>query len=134
VPEDIRSSWIRSKSKLSNGSGGKIKVIDFKANEIVLEADVQEGSGSWLFYADAWHPGWGAFVNGKPIPVAQANIAFKSIYLKKGANNVRFVFDNKRSKITGHFLIISGLVFMFILLFGIVLKLINRSYGIDRTL
>jgi hypothetical protein len=123
VPEELRSYWTGSNLIESNGSGGEIKVLDFRANEMVLEARIPEGRGSWLYYADAWHPGWHAIVNGEIIPIAQANIAFKAIFLEKGTNKVRFVYNNKRSKITGHFLIIFGLIFMFVLLAGMVLKL-----------
>ena len=42
-------------------AGDEVDVTSFSANRVV--ARVKAGSPGWLFYADAFHPGWKATVN-----------------------------------------------------------------------
>ena len=45
-----------------------------------------------MLYADAWHPGWEATVNGRRVPVRRGNLAYKAVQLEAGENVVRFRF------------------------------------------
>ncbi|MDR3640568.1 MAG: YfhO family protein [Humidesulfovibrio sp.] len=68
-------------------------VRHFSANRLV--ADVNAGpEGGMLFYADAYHPGWRAWVDGLPATVERAHGAFKSVAVPPGAHRVAFAFFN----------------------------------------
>jgi len=49
----------------------------------------------WLFYSDAWHPGWKAFVNKDLVNIYKANLGYKAILLKPGNNLIEFRFYSK---------------------------------------
>ncbi|MBI4839268.1 MAG: hypothetical protein HY806_09065 [Nitrospirae bacterium] len=108
VPEHLRHD-----KDLGPAEGDKsfIKVTDYKANGLELEV-FSSGNNLWLYYADAWHPDWKAFLNDKPVYIAQANLAFKAIKLEKGENRVRFVFDDRYGKRLAYILILGELLFM----------------------
>ena len=106
--------------------GGTIEVMDFRANGVKLEVDVTKPGGQWLYYADSWHPGWKAFINGRPVKVLRANIAFKAIRLEEGLNKVKFVFFNGYSSICAYIILLSGIILICAALIGSVL-VINRD-------
>ncbi len=65
-------------------------VIAFSPNRLSLRLRRPLESDLWLYYADAWHPRWGAWVDGRPATVARANSAFKAVYLPPGAEALEF--------------------------------------------
>jgi hypothetical protein len=50
----------------------------------------------WMSYADVWHPFWRATVNGRPVPVYRAAMAYKAVPLEPGENVVHFEFGSGR--------------------------------------
>ncbi len=70
---------------------GTVEVVRGNANEVVL--DVQVDGPAWLVYYDAYNSRWRATVNGEPVPVVEANLAFKAVPLAAGPNRVHFRFD-----------------------------------------
>jgi hypothetical protein len=60
--------------------------------------------GTWLYYADAWHPSWQATVNGKNVAVSKANLAYKAVPLNEGENVVHFRFHSTPLWISQSFL------------------------------
>ncbi len=65
----------------------------FAANSLSLEVSNSGPREVFLYYADVWHPGWKARVNGQLVEVKRANLAYKLITLPLGMNRVDFVFD-----------------------------------------
>ena len=84
----------------------------YSANEVQLE--VNNPRSQWLVFADSFHPGWKARVNGKDVPIRVADLAFKAIKLEKGYNQVRFVFKNGLITTDSRVLMGGGLVLCFI--------------------
>jgi len=99
---------------------GTVNVTGFSADEVIIDSEVTSPGGAWLVYADAWHPGWHATVNGKEVPIAKAYLAFKAVYLEKGKNIVRFFFGNgwtgAMKVLIGILSILLSLVFIFLFL------------------
>lgn len=71
---------------------GQAKVVRFSANR--LEAEVDTVRGTWLVYTDQWHPGWNALLDGGPVPILRANVAFKGIWVPAGRHRVEFRFGD----------------------------------------
>ena len=71
------------------------EVEKFDANNLVVRATNPGPSPAWMSYADVWHPSWQATVNGKPVPVHRANVAYKAIRLEPGANVAHFRFGSR---------------------------------------
>jgi hypothetical protein len=118
--EEQNNSW--SGASRENDGKGTIMVSAFSANEIELDVKVSSEGGQWLYYADAWHPGWKAYVNGIQRPIARANIAFKAVRLASGENKVRFVFENKKSR-----MLLNLIIFYDILIVPLLLIFFCRS-------
>ena len=76
--------------------GDDFTIEGFSANHITVR--VNAGSADrprWLYYADAWHPFWKAFVNGHEIPVLRANLGFKAIPIPAESALITFRYDSK---------------------------------------
>ena len=107
VSEQIRSRWVNY-----GMSSGDVKVTGFTYNSLDAEAFVPEPFGTWLYYADAYHPSWQALINSRPVTVYQANTGFKAIFLPTGKNSIRFFFESAPSIRWSLYCIIgSGLIF-----------------------
>jgi hypothetical protein len=71
---------------------GHLEATRFTLGELSAEVRVDAPEGAWLVYADGYHPGWLASVNGRRTTVCEANLAFKAIPVPPGATTVRFWF------------------------------------------
>jgi len=67
-------------------------ISHFSSNRLELTVTVPGQRQAWMLYADSWHPQWKATVNGSPVPVLKANVAYKAIPLQAGFNIVQFSF------------------------------------------
>lgn len=69
------------------------EVLGFSANHFALRVTVPPGvRDAWLAYSDVWHPDWTATVNGRPVPIERAFLAYKAIPLDPAGNDVEFRF------------------------------------------
>ena len=68
-------------------------------------------------YADVWHQGWKAWVNGKTVEVFKADMAYKAIILPPGKDIVRFEFVAPGVKFLEKAIAINALLWIFILLY-----------------
>lgn len=75
-------------------STGSVAVTRFGFGGISLEATVDGPDPAWLYYADAYHPGWQAAIDGRPATIARANLAFKALPLHPGLNRVELRYRN----------------------------------------
>ena len=116
VSEQIRSRWVNY-----GMSRGDVQVTGFSYNRLYAEAFVPEPFGTWLYYADAYHPSWRAFVNSAPVPVYQANTGFKAIFLPPGKSSVSFSFENTPAITWSLYCIV---------IFGLITTLVCLTWGI----
>ncbi len=72
----------------------KYHVDRYASNHLEISILGNKSRSGWLLYSDVWHPVWKAEVNGKPAPVYKANLAYKAIPLKPGANKILFSFHS----------------------------------------
>jgi len=69
---------------------GQVKLLSYGANTISL-ACVTEGD-ALLYVSDAYYPGWKAYLDGKETLIYQANLAFRAVYVPRGAHTVSFFY------------------------------------------
>lgn len=124
VSDGIRKGWV---SAPDFGNLGTVRVESFSSNCLRLTADVTRPGGAWLYYADSYHPGWQAWVNGKVVSIAEANRAFKAVKLQEGKNVVYFRFFNGMISILSIIIALLGLVFGFLLLLPAPCKFLVKS-------
>ena len=73
----------------------RYEVLQFDANSLSIRAANPNASAAWMTYADVWHPSWRATVNGKPVPVFRANMAYKAIPIDAGENLIELRFGSR---------------------------------------
>jgi hypothetical protein len=90
---------------------GTIVVTEYSTDYISMDVTINSNRSALLYYSEAWHPSWEAYVNGKPVQIILANLAFKSLFLDKGQSRVEFVFENKTSMFLQYSMAIIGVLF-----------------------
>jgi hypothetical protein len=74
--------------------GAQITVLSRSANRVRIRLDDLAGPRI-LLNADAWYPGWKAYIDGKLTPIIKANDAFKAVAVPPGTHEVEFVFRSR---------------------------------------
>ncbi len=70
------------------------RVERFDSNQLELSLETPPSDPAWLYYSDVWHPFWKATVDGMPVPVLRAHLAYKAIPIKPGTRQVHFRFHS----------------------------------------
>ena len=58
----------------------------FRPHEIVLRAELKHPG--YIVLTDTWYPGWQAWLDGRPVPIERANLAFRAIYAPRGVHDL----------------------------------------------
>lgn len=69
----------------------KLSVKEENNNKLVIELDTDKSG--YLIVADAYYPGWKAYVNGKKSPIILANLNQKAVWLETGKNEISLNYD-----------------------------------------
>lgn len=77
---------------------GTSRVVSFRPDRVLLEADLAEAG--YVVLVDAYGPGWGATVDGRPVPLLRANVAFRAVRVPAGRHQIELV-DRPSSVIAG---------------------------------
>jgi hypothetical protein len=101
----------QTNSKAPAQASGSVKVSEISFNRLEARAEVTDPAGAWLYYADAYDPGWKASVDGRKTLILRANLAFKAVYLTQGKHTVRFWFFPGLRGIASYLLAISAVLF-----------------------
>lgn len=64
-----------------------------------LTLEVTAEKDGFLVLADADYPGWEASVDGRPVPIHRANLAFRAVELGAGRHTVQFAFRPEPARI-----------------------------------
>ena len=67
---------------------GSVRILGAAHGEVRIFASLD--APGFLVLADAFDPGWGATVDGQPVPVLRANIALRAVELTPGRHHVVF--------------------------------------------
>lgn len=92
---------------------GGIRVTDFNANQLTAEVEVTYPEGAWLVYADTYHRGWHATVDGKAAPIEAAYLVLKSVWLAPGQHTVEFKFWHGLMSVGAYTIAIFGVLLSF---------------------
>lgn len=90
------TSWLVSPAPEDWWSNDRLtithQVVHFDSNRVDVMVDNTQESAVWLYYADVWHPRWQAKVDGRPVVVFKANVAYKAVPVVPGRHQVTFLF------------------------------------------
>jgi hypothetical protein len=87
-PDDFENCNERIESKI------EVKKFSFNTLELKVSVDGPKGQNCFLYYSEAYHPHWNAYVNGEKMPVIKSNIGYKSVMIPYGISDVVFKFGN----------------------------------------
>ena len=73
------------------------QVISYSPHEVVIEA--KASLDSFLFLADAYYPGWKAYVDGEEEKIYAADYLFRAVFLPRGEHRVEFRYEPLSFKI-----------------------------------
>jgi uncharacterized membrane protein YfhO len=71
---------------LENCDGGDVQIGRYQATSVTLRANVP--CRSMVILADAWFPGWKAFVDGKPMQIYSAYDVIRGVVVDAGQHEV----------------------------------------------
>jgi hypothetical protein len=85
-------------------------VEHFSFDAISIRVRVPGNEPAVLYYADAWHPLWHAWVNGTPIPVVRANLAYKAVVVPAGESVIDLRFGDLWLALFGVITVVTGVL------------------------
>ncbi len=65
-------------------------LLKYNGDELIIEIKVSKPG--WVSFIDTWDPNWQVYVNGKKNKIEKLFNAYKSVYVKDGITEVRFVY------------------------------------------
>lgn len=63
---------------------GASRILARRADRVTLEANLSHDG--FVVLSDAWEQGWRAWLDGRPVPVHRANVAFRAVEVPAGAH------------------------------------------------
>jgi len=93
-----------------------VKIVAYGTNEVRLEASLSHPG--ILVLADAFYPGWMAYVDGKEERVMRADTMVRAVFVREGRHTIEFSY-RPRSFIVGLWL--SG-VALLVIVFGLLIS------------
>jgi len=77
--------------KTTSCSGAdNVAVRSYEAETVVLHAAM--ACDGVVILSDTYYPGWKAFVDGRPMPIHEVNLAMRGVAVPAGNHEIRFVF------------------------------------------
>jgi hypothetical protein len=113
---------VGGRAQIIEGNSSQLSVEKFDLNTIRFRTDFP--SRKFLVYNDCFQKDWRAYVNGRPVQLLRANIAFKGLWLQAGKNTVEMRYRPWRPFL-GFFLIF---LFQAVLILLVVLA-VRRNKG-----
>ena len=81
------SNLQQTSSTLSN----RTEIVEYKPEHVRMR--VESRDKPWLFFSEAYFPGWKALVDGQETKIYKANFAFRAIHLEPGEHDVEWVYE-----------------------------------------
>ncbi len=86
----------------------EVSVLDYSPKQSAWK--VRSKKNAYLFVSDAYYPGWKAYLDGKPVKIGRANIAFRAVFIPEGDHIVTFQYEPTSLQIGLYISLISLLI------------------------
>jgi hypothetical protein len=98
-PEAVRSRVVLSADGVappplpptSDRATAEAPALAYQPRRTVWRAETSDAA--YLVNTDAYYPGWHAYLDGSPVPLWRANLAFRAVHVPSGAHTVEFRFE-----------------------------------------
>ena len=71
----------------------EVKLLSIASNRVLLEADA--GAGGMVVIAQAWFPGWRAYIDNQPATLWRANLAFQAVAAPPGRHRIELRYEDR---------------------------------------
>lgn len=68
----------------------QVSMVSYQPERVKVQAHL--GAPGYLVLTDAYYPGWGALVDGRPAKIERADYYFRAVYLEEGEHTIEFVY------------------------------------------
>ncbi len=108
------------------GNPGTAKITRYETSRVTVETDA--AAAAMLVLADAYFPGWHAWLDGKPVEIVPAYHAFRAVAVPKGPHTVEFRYAPASFRLG---MTMSGVTLLAGILWGavVLLQTLRRSRG-----
>jgi len=72
------------------GFRGQVRIVRESASRVLLDAEL--AADGHVVLVDGYDPGWRARVDGRPVPLLRANVAFRAVAVPAGRHAVEMVY------------------------------------------
>jgi cadmium resistance protein CadD (predicted permease) len=86
----IFDATYRETNSFCNQIKGELTILEEKPGYLKLNANLEEDS--WIFWSQAWYPGWRGEIDGERTDVQRANYLFQAVYSPAGNHEVEFLY------------------------------------------
>jgi len=84
------------KNSIAATNATAVKITEGKFSDQKIEATVEADAPAILVAAQINYPPWHAYVDGRPVPVQQANYAFQALEVPAGSHHVKLVYEDRK--------------------------------------
>jgi hypothetical protein len=89
----INKKFAKNLEGYQSGSGdGEVKLTAYQPNELKYEATVNSGPQLAVFSEIYYPKGWKSFIDGKEVPILEADYVLRAVLLPEGKHLVEFTF------------------------------------------
>jgi hypothetical protein len=85
-------AWIHTLDVLPQDVDNGAAELRVERDGARYEIDIDARSGAHVVITDVGWPGWRAFLDGRRVKIAPANLAFLSVYVPKGRHHLRMIY------------------------------------------
>jgi hypothetical protein len=67
-----------------------VTILSYEPHAISFQAEMDQPG--YVVLSDTWYPGWQASLDGQPVPIERANLAFRAIYVPRGSHTLHLAY------------------------------------------
>ena len=68
----------------------QVTIMSYQPHQVVLQAHMEQPG--YVVLSDTWYPGWQASLDGQPVPIERANLAFRAVRVPQGSHTIAMSF------------------------------------------
>jgi len=91
-----RGTGLPSTARMVPGSYGKVKLISYAPENIVMDVEVPLGADGFLSSTERYASGWKGWIDGKPSEVIKTNLYFRGMVVPPGRHQIIWKYEPAR--------------------------------------
>jgi hypothetical protein len=88
--QEIGTSPTEGDAPQAKAAAQPVTILSYEPEEVLLRASLSVPG--YVVLSDSYYPGWRATVDGEPVVIERANLAFRAVHVPAGTHTVRWVY------------------------------------------